>query len=126
MASGTIPPGWHSVIPRIVVSDVNALAEFMREVFDARIENAPGGPTIVTIGDSKIMVSDASVRRAAPAFLYVYVADTDAAYRRALEQGATSIEAPFETPYGDRRCMVEDRWGNMWQIAVRQTTTGGG
>lgn len=21
-------------------------------------------------------------------------------------------------PYGDRRCMVEDQWGNTWQIAT--------
>jgi uncharacterized glyoxalase superfamily protein PhnB len=24
-------------------------------------------------------------------------------------------------PYGDRRAMVEDAWGNTWQIATRQT-----
>jgi predicted 3-demethylubiquinone-9 3-methyltransferase (glyoxalase superfamily) len=26
-------------------------------------------------------------------------------------------------PYGDRRCMVKDKWGNTWQIA---THMGGG
>jgi uncharacterized glyoxalase superfamily protein PhnB len=52
------------------------------------------------------------------AFLYVYVEDTGATYLRALEAGATSLEEPFNTPYGDRRCMVEDEWGNTWQIAT--------
>jgi uncharacterized glyoxalase superfamily protein PhnB len=23
-------------------------------------------------------------------------------------------------PYGDRRAMVEDRWGNRWQIATHR------
>jgi len=24
----------------------------------------------------------------------------------------------MDMPYGDRRCMVEDQWGNTWQIAT--------
>ena len=32
--------------------------------------------------------------------------------------GARSLEAPSDTFYGDRRCMVEDGWGNTWQIAT--------
>ena len=61
----------------------------------------------------------ATSRTASAAFLYVYVSDVEPTYRRALEQGARSVEEPFDTPYGDRRCMVEDKWGNLWQIAVR-------
>jgi hypothetical protein len=45
-----------------------------------------------------------------PAFLCVYVNDSDATFRRAIEAGARSIEEPFNTPYGDRRCMGEDEW----------------
>ena len=36
---------------------------------------------------------------------------------RALSAGAVSIEAPLDTPYGDRRAMVRDRFGNVFQIA---------
>jgi len=32
--------------------------------------------------------------------------------------GARSLEEPVDTPYGDRRAMVEDSWGNVWQIAT--------
>jgi len=64
------------------------------------------------------MISDAGVRSPMPAFLYVYVEDVDATCRRALEAGAVSIEEPSETPYGDRRGMVEDGWGNTWHIAT--------
>jgi uncharacterized glyoxalase superfamily protein PhnB len=28
------------------------------------------------------------------------------------------VEPPGDMPYGDRRAMVEDRWGNVWQIAT--------
>ena len=71
------------------------------------------------IGDSIVMVSDgAGLREASPAFLYVYVENTDETYRRALDSGAYSIEPPTDMPYGDRRATVRDVWGNMWQIAT--------
>jgi uncharacterized glyoxalase superfamily protein PhnB len=55
-----------------------------------------------------------------PAFLYLYVDDIDATYRRALDAGAMSLEEPQDTPYGDRRGMVEDPCGNIWQIATHK------
>jgi uncharacterized glyoxalase superfamily protein PhnB len=55
-----------------------------------------------------------------PAFLYVYVDDSDSTYKRALLAGATSLEEPADMPYGDRRAMVRDRWGNTWQIATHK------
>jgi uncharacterized glyoxalase superfamily protein PhnB len=73
---------------------------------------------VVEIGDSMVMASDAGPRRSMTVFPYVYVDDADAAYRRALDAGARSLEQPSDMPYGDRRCMVEDRWGNTCQIAM--------
>ena len=70
------------------------------------------------IGDSIVMVSGAGPRDPTSAFLYVYVDDADATYRRALAAGARSREEPADTPYGDRRAMVTDAWGNDWQIAT--------
>jgi PhnB protein len=57
-----------------------------------------------------------------PAFLYIYVDDTDGTYRRALAAGAVSVEEPWDTPYGDRRAMVRDVFGNLYQIATRNDT----
>jgi PhnB protein len=36
-----------------------------------------------------------------------------------LEAGAVTLEATFDTPYGDRRAMVGDPFGNVFQIAHR-------
>lgn len=52
--------------------------------------------------------------------LYLYVPDVDATFARAVEAGAVKREAPQDTPYGDRRAMVEDPGGNVWQIATRK------
>jgi PhnB protein len=55
-----------------------------------------------------------------PAFLYVYVDDTDSTYKRAIAADARSLEEPADMPYGDRRAMVRDAWGNIWQIATHK------
>jgi uncharacterized glyoxalase superfamily protein PhnB len=112
------PKGWHTVTPRIVVHDAKPLVEFLQQVFGATGEYRQALPSEVRIGDSVVMISDAGIRSPMTAFLYVYVNDTDATYRQALNAGARTLEAPFDTPYGDRRCMVEDKWGNAWQIAT--------
>jgi uncharacterized glyoxalase superfamily protein PhnB len=113
------PEGWHTITPRIVASGPEELVAFIKQVFGATGEYETAVPTQLLIGDSILMISDAGARNAMTAFLYVYVDDTDATYRRALSAGARSIEEPVETPYGDRRAMVEDQWGNTWQIATR-------
>jgi PhnB protein len=116
------PPGWHTVTPRIVVREAAQLVDFIKRVFDASGEYRPDTPAIVRIGDSIVMISEPGVRAPAPAFLYVYVEDADATYRRAVDAGARSTEPPANMPYGDRRAMVEDRWGNTWQIATYRAT----
>ena len=116
--TGRVPPdGFHSVTPRIVVRDVAATVEFLRTVFDASGEARSGGPAEIRIGDSLVMVSPARLRDEFPAFLYVYVQDADIVYSRAVAAGAETVESPRNTPYGDRRAMVRDAAGNVFQIA---------
>ena len=114
----TKPGGWHTVTPRIVARDAEQLVAFIKQVFGATGDYSRERPAILTIGDSMIMISDAGVRDPAPAFLYVYVENADEIYRRAIGAGAVSLEEPAQTPYGDRRAMVADAWGNTWQIAT--------
>jgi uncharacterized glyoxalase superfamily protein PhnB len=117
MSLATSRKGFHSVTPRIVVPDAAAQIAFLRTVFDATGEYHADRPAEVRIGDSLVMVTPAGAREPFSAFLYVYVEDADATYRRALSVGAVSLEEPLDTPYGDRRAMVRDPFGNVWQIA---------
>jgi uncharacterized glyoxalase superfamily protein PhnB len=109
--------GFPEVTPRIVTDDAPGVIAFLRTVFDAQGEEHPGRPAEMRIGGSVIMVTPAGERERFPAFLYVYVDDADVAYRHAIAAGATSVEEPIDTPYGDRRAMVRDRFGNVWQVA---------
>ena len=118
--SKAIPEGWHSVTPRLVVQDAALLVDFLKQAFEATGDFRTDRPSVIKIGDSLVMVGSVGVRELMPAFLYLYVDDIDATYHRALEAGATSLEAPWDTPYGDRRGMVKDPFDNIWQIATHR------
>jgi uncharacterized glyoxalase superfamily protein PhnB len=111
--------GYHTITPRMIVPDTAAAVAFLRTVFDAEGEVVDGRPAELRIGDSMVMVSTIGERDAFPAFLYIYVPDADATYARAMAAGATSIEEPQDTPYGDHRAMIRDSFGNVYQIATR-------
>jgi PhnB protein len=117
-ASRFQPNGWPTVIPRMW-PDVAGVVGFLKSVFDADGDMPAGAPAVVRIGDSVIMVSDGGgAREFLPTFLYVYVDNTDRVCQRAIEAGALIIEHSTDMPYGDRRAMLRDPWGNTWQIAT--------
>lgn len=104
----------------MVVADVAGEVNFLRTVFAATGEVNVDRPAEMRVGDSLVMVSETGERDAFPAFLYIYVDDADRAYVRAVAAGAVSLEPPLDTPYGDRRAMVRDPFGNVFQIAHRK------
>lgn len=125
MDTRSIPPGFHSVTPFLVIRDVPQYVAFLERAFNAveghRILNAQGQVmyTDVTIGDSKVMLCEAMGRPASQSAFHLYVPDTDAHYRQALDAGADSMTAPSDQFYGDRLAGVRDPWGSIWWIATR-------
>ncbi len=116
---------FHTVTPYLSVPDAEGLITFLIAVFDAEVrrrDTRPDGTLLnaeVRIDDSIIELSQATPEwGATPAALHVYVRDTDAAYRRALDAGATSLYAPAEMDYGERSAGVRDSNGNRWYFAT--------
>jgi uncharacterized glyoxalase superfamily protein PhnB len=75
----------------------------------------------MAIGDSMLVLSmwkDKPFPNATQASIYVYVADVDATYEKALAAGATAVRAPADMPYGERTSTVTDAGGNTWFIAA--------
>ncbi len=106
------------VIVRMVVPDTAAAVAFLRDVFGAIGDVPADRPADVRLGDSHLLISSASAEREVfPAFLYVYVDDVEDTHTRALAAGASEIEEPWRTPYGDFRSMVRDPSGNVFQLA---------
>ena len=121
MTANGAPTGYHNLTIRLFVEDLALEVAFLHAAFGATGGLPDGRPAELTIGDSLLLVSGTEARPATRSFLYLYVPDVDAVYARALAAGATPLEAPRDVPYGDRRTMVEDPFGNAWQIATMLT-----
>ncbi len=127
MAVKPIPDGYHTVTPYLTVQGVPKLIDFLKQAFEAqeieRMTQPDGtiGHAEVRIGDSVVMMGEARDEwKPMPSGIYLYVNDTDAVYKRALQAGATSIMEPADQFYGDRSAGVKDSSGNHWWIATHK------
>lgn len=125
MTTKHIPDGYQTITPTFSVDGAQKFVDFLKQVFDAKERfrmDGPGGKIMhaeLTIGDSVIMLGEAMPQWPARSnSLYVYVDDVDAAYKRAIEAGATSTREPTNQFYGDRSAAVTDAFGNSWGIAT--------
>lgn len=125
MAVKPIPDGFRTVTPYFVVDDAAGFIEFLERAFGAVediVTRRPDGTIAhasLRIIDSMVMLGQAGGPwKASPLSTYLYVEDTDATYRRALEAGATSIMEPADQFYGDRNAGVVDPSGNTWWIGT--------
>jgi len=123
-----IPAGYHTITPYLVVQDAPALIEFVKRTFGAeevfRTVGSTGGVHAeIRIDDSMVMMGGGGPElkwrgESLPSALHVYVKDVDAVYRRAVDAGADTIQAPTDQPYGERGCTLKDTAGNFWYIAT--------
>ena len=135
--SGSIPAGYHTVTPYLVIRDAGKAIEFYKKAFGADEVSrmpGPGGKGVMhaemKIGDSKIMfcdempqmqrwVSPQSLNGTTVA-LHLYVQDVDAAFQRAVAAGATVSLPVMDTFWGDRFGKLTDPFGHEWSMATRQ------
>jgi PhnB protein len=120
-----VPEGYHTLTPYLVVKGASALVEFLTRAFGAKEVHVMRGPkgevwhADLLVGDSHVMLGEANGPwTAMPASIYMYLPDCDAAYKKALEAGGTSIQEPQTMFYGDRHAAVKDPCGNTWWPAT--------
>jgi PhnB protein len=120
------PAGYPDVSPYLVVEGAAQTIAFLEKVFGAKeIRRFPGpegriGHAEIRLGDSVLMLGDSAPTWAKrPASVHIYVPDVDETYRRALEAGATSVQAPAKKDDADRRAGVRDSGGTTWWIGTK-------
>ena len=125
MQVAPIPPDYHTITPYLMARGATQLLEFLRQAFDAETRGATLGTNgsicnaEVRVGNSMLMVSEVrDDSTPPPSMFYLYVPDTDAVYRQALDAGGVSLQEPADMFYGDRNAGVQDPCGNQWWIAT--------
>ena len=120
------PPGFATVTPYVFADGAEAYVRFLidglggRETVRTMRPDGAIANCQVAIGDSTVMVSEASERwPATRATYYLYVEDADAAIARALAAGGELVMEIADMPYGDRQGGVADPGGNIWWISQR-------
>ena len=124
-----VPKGFRTVTPYVVVPDVHAEIDFIKDVFGAEgqvhgLGSQGGFHAEYKIGDSMLMIGGGGKGSSGAALrigsAYVYVENVDATYERAVQAGAVSLYAPMDQPYGDRDAAVQDAGGNHWYMGTRK------
>lgn len=121
------PKNYNSVSPYLIVDEAQRLADLLKAVFGAeelRKFERPDGSIMhmeVRIDDSVIMLSDATEDYPADAtMLHVYVVDSDATYKKAIENGCQPIEQPVNKEGDpDKRGSFLDFAGNFWSVSTQ-------
>jgi uncharacterized glyoxalase superfamily protein PhnB len=121
-----VPEGYTTVTPWIIGHDTAGLLGFLKQAFDAeelgRVVGEDGkiGHAEVRIGDAVVMAFDSPDDWAdTPAYLRLYVPDSEEIQRRAVEAGATEVTRQTVLFFGDRVGRVRDPFGNLWWIQTR-------
>ena len=136
-AKHAVPEGYHTVTPQLTLDNAAQAIEWYKKALGAEEGSRATGPdgkimhSELRIGDSRIMVNDAMMGgkgpRAlggSPAALWIYVADCDALFNRAIAAGGRTESGPMgqmqDQFWGDRAGTFTDPHGYRWTIATHK------
>jgi uncharacterized glyoxalase superfamily protein PhnB len=131
-----MPQGMHTITPNLVIRGCADAIEFYKRALGAEELSrfpAPDGKSIwhaeLKVGDSVFFVNDEmpgmgpaapTASNPVPVTMWLYVPDTDASHRKAVDAGAKSTMEPADMFWGDRCSSVADPYGYLWSFATHQ------
>jgi PhnB protein len=131
----TIPDGYHSITPYLIVKGADRAIDFYKKVFGAAQRMRMDGPN-GTVGHAEIEIDGSAIMLAdefpdmgyrspqsigaTPVSLHLYVKDVDDCFNRAVAAGAKSMRPVEDQFYGDRSGTVEDPFGHVWTISTHK------
>lgn len=118
-----IPDGYTTVTPWIIVRGAAEFLDFAEDVLggvetgrvaseDGTVEHAE-----IKVGDAVVMVFDSAEGWPdTPAYLRLYVEDSQGMYDRMLEAGCEPVTEPTLLAWGDKVGRAADPWGDIWWL----------
>ena len=131
----TIPEGYHSVTPYLIINGATDAIEYYKKAFGAtelfRMPAPEGkiGHAEIKIGDSPIMLADEFPEMGykspqslggSPVSIMIYVADVDTVFNQAIAAGGKEQRPVKDQFYGDRSGTLEDPFGHVWHVATHK------
>ena len=129
----SIPKGYNTITPYLVVDKGSKAIEFYKKIFGAkevkRMEKPNGkiGHAELKIGDTKIMLADEFPEMGALApkafggcavSIHLYTKNVDDVVKRAVAAGAKLSMPVNDMFYGDRSGSIVDPFGHSWYIST--------
>lgn len=131
----TVPKGYRTATPTLVVSNARAAIAFYEAVFSATTlscAHAPNGTTVLQaelkIGTSVIRIGDEipefgivspTTLGGSPAPVHLYIDAVDDIWQKAIEAGARIVVPLADTYWGERFGRFVDPFGHIWSVAQR-------
>ena len=130
-AAKPVPEGFHTMTPQLTLDDAAKTIDWYKKALGAQEISRSLGPdgkimhAELAIGNSRFMANDVMMGKGpkgfggSPASFWLYVDDSDALFKRAVDEGAT-IQMPIDDQFwGDRAGAVADPAGYTWWISTR-------
>jgi PhnB protein len=125
MSKRSVPKGFHTITPNIIVDDAEKAVAFLKEAFGVtenyRLTLANGKITHceLKLGDSVLNIGESMEGWPAHGLVaQIYVEDSDALFKRAIDAGAKEMMPMTDQFFGVREGRVADPFGNVWTIAT--------
>jgi PhnB protein len=131
----SIPEGYHTATPYLIVKGAANAIEFYKQAFGAReVMRMPQpdgriGHAEIQIGDSRVMLADEHPEMGivspqalggSPVHILLYVENVDSLFQQAMDAGA-KVKRPLQDQfYGDRMGGVTDPFGHLWFLATHK------
>jgi PhnB protein len=131
----SVPQGFHTVTPSLVVQNAAKAIEFYKKAFGAqermRMSTPDGkiGHAELQIGDSIIFLSDEMPNMGSKSpqsvgtstgTLYLYVEDVDKDFKRAVDAGGKTTMPVADMFWGDRFGSLVDPFGHTWGLSTHK------
>ena len=120
-----IPQGFHTLTANITADDAEGAVAFLKRALGFKESYRltwPDGKIAhceLRLGDSVLNIgSSMEGWPARPLVAQIFVEDSDALFKQALEAGATELMPVTDMFFGSREGRICDPFGNVWTIAT--------
>jgi len=125
MSKRSVPKGFHTITPNIIVDNAEQAVTFLKkalgftESYRLTLSDGKIAHCELKLGDSVVNLGESMQGWPAHGLVaQIYVDDSDALLKRAIDAGAKEMMPMTDMFFGSREGRIADPFGNVWTIAT--------